>query len=136
MLNQKLKFLVPATILTLFLGACAQGEPEISIDTTEFDFGDVNIGEIVTRDLIVNNIGASTLVVDSLSTSCGCTTAELDQMQIAAGESTTLHITFDGGAHGDVTGFYTRQVFIDSNDPENPEIRVQFTANVIRGSGD
>ncbi len=120
-------------VLATLLTACSSGRPQISVDTVEFDFGDVSIGEIVQRDLTLSNTGTATLVIESVSTSCGCTTAELDEQQIPAGGNTTLHISFDGGAHGDVAEFYSRQVFIASNDPEQPELRIQFTANVIRG---
>ncbi|MEX1248474.1 MAG: DUF1573 domain-containing protein [Anaerolineales bacterium] len=118
----------------LLLAACGGGTPSIALDLTEFEFGDVNVGEIISRDVVLSNEGTGTLVIDSVSTSCGCTTAVLEQMSIPAGQSTLLHITFDAGAHGDVTGFYTRQVFIASNDPAQPEVSVQFSANVIRGT--
>jgi hypothetical protein len=119
---------------SFLLASCSPGQPSIAIDPIEFDFGDVNIGEIVTQDVVVSNVGNAELVIESVTTSCGCTTAEIEGTRIPPGESTTLKITFDGGAHGDVTNFYTRQVFIASNDPEQPEIRIEFTANVIRGS--
>ena len=123
------------TMASLLLTACAGSGAKISVEPAQFDFGDVIVGEIVTRDLRVTNTGSGTLVIESISTSCGCTTAAVDQTQIPAGESTLLHITFDAGAHGDVTAFYTRQVFIATNDAEQPEMRIEFTANVIRGQG-
>lgn len=126
--------LVLLLVLAWLLAACSPGQPLISVETTEFDFGDVKIGEIVNRDLIVSNTGSGTLIIEGITTSCGCTTAEIDDLQIQPGASTTLHITFDGGAHGDVTALYTRQVFIATNDPEQAELRVEFTANVIQGS--
>jgi hypothetical protein len=119
---------------SLLLVSCSAGQPKISVDPTEFDFGAVNIGEIVTQDLVVSNVGKADLVIDSVTTSCGCTSAKIANTRIPAGQYTTLTITFDGGAHGDVTNFYTRQVFVASNDPEQPEIRIEFTADVIRGS--
>lgn len=120
--------------LALLLAACAQGYAQILAETTEFNFGDVNIGEIVTRDITISNTGSGVLLIESITTSCGCTTAETDAVQIQPGDSTTLHIIFDSGAHGDTIAFYTRQVFVASNDPQQPELRIQFTANVIRGS--
>jgi hypothetical protein len=95
-------------------------------------FGDVMNGEIVSQEITVHNEGSAPLVVDAISTSCGCTQASLDPMIISPGGSSTLVIEFDSGAHGEaLNGAMLRQVFIASNDPQNPEVVVELTANVI-----
>ena len=116
----------------LFLAACAGGQPELNLETTLFDFGNVVNGEILSRDIVVSNKGNEPIIAKSVSTSCGCTTATLEPMTIPAGGSANLHITFDSGAHGpELTGQLTRQIFITSNDPNQPEAIVEFTANII-----
>lgn len=116
----------------LLLVACDNSRPQISVETTTVLLGDVANGEIVTRDLLVRNEGQELLIVDTISTSCGCTEATLDAMTIPPGDSTTLHITFDSGAHGpELTGSLIRQVFIDSNDPEQPELILELAANIL-----
>jgi len=113
------------------LAACAP-KPAISAEETLFDFGEVVNGNIVSRDVAITNTGQGTLVVETISTSCGCTTATLDPMTLEPGQSGTLHIEFDSGAHGpELTGTLTRQIFIVSNDPEQPELLVEFTATVL-----
>jgi hypothetical protein len=88
-------------------------------------------GTVITRDVGVSNTGNSTLLVEEISTSCGCTTATLEPMQLAPGATGTLHIAFDSGAHGpELTGPLVRQIFINSNDPEQPEVTVELAANV------
>lgn len=115
----------------LVLAACAGGEPQIGLEATALDLGDVPNGVIVTRDVAVRNEGETTLVVEDISTSCGCTTATLAPMQIAPGESGVLHIAYDSGAHGpDLTGPLVRQIFINSNDPTQPEATVEVAVNV------
>lgn len=118
--------------LAVLLTACAGNQPEVSLETTEFDFGDVVNGEIVSRDLMVRNTGTANLVVDTVTTTCGCTTGSLEPMTIPAGGEATLHIEFDTGAHGpELTGQVMRQVILISNDPQTPEATVAFTANVL-----
>ena len=113
------------------LAACSRGEPQIAVETAQLDFGDVPNGEIASRDVLVRNDGDSELVVEGISTSCGCTSATLEPMQIAPGESGTLHIEVDAGAHGpELTGPLVRQVFISSNDPTQPEVTVELAVNV------
>jgi len=80
----------------------------------------------------VRNIGQKPLVVDSVSTSCGCTSATLEPMTIDPGETANLHIELDSGAHGDeLTGPLIRQVFIASNDPQQPEAQVELSVDIL-----
>lgn len=126
----KLIFLI--LITTILLAACGSNQPSIFLEEEHFNFGDVINGKIMTRDIIVRNQGNSPLVVDSVATSCGCTTATLEPMTIQPAETGTLHIEFDSGAHGpELTGELVRQIFIVSNDPITPETTVEFVANVL-----
>lgn len=129
-------FLFVVILLGFLLVACSSGQPSISVDETSLDLGDVVNGEIVSRDLTVRNDGEVDLVVDSVITSCTCTQATVDPMTIGANESGTLHIEFDSGFHGpDLTGSLIRQVFINSNDPQQPELQVEFIVNVEARDG-
>ncbi len=118
------------------LAACSSGQPNISVEETSLDFGDVVNGEIISRDLSVRNTGTADLVVESIITSCACTQATVDPMNIGANESGTLHIEFDSGFHGpDLTGPLIRQVFINSNDPLQLELQVEFVVNLEARDG-
>lgn len=132
-MKQKLIFVI--VMITLLLAACSSEHPQIDLEAYNLDFGDVINGEIVEWELAVSNIGNAPLVVEAVSTSCGCTSATLEPMTISPGESGILHIEFDSGAHGpELTGEFSRQIFIASNDPQNPEVRVEFVSNVIANS--
>lgn len=114
-----------------FLAGCSRGAPAIVVETLQFDLGDVHNGEIAARDVTVRNAGDAELVIENISTSCGCTTANLEPMRLAPGESGTLHIEVDAGAHGpELTGPLVRQVFINSNDPAQPEVAVEVAVNI------
>lgn len=102
------------------------------METAEFDLGDVPNGEIAARDVVVRNEGDGLLVVEGISTSCSCTAAALEPMRLQPGESGTLHIEYDAGAHGpELRGEQIRQVFITSNDPIQPELVVELAVNVV-----
>lgn len=132
------RILLPLLLLLLSAGvlaACSSGTPQIAVETQAVDLGDVPNGTIAGRDVAVRNSGDSMLVVETISTSCGCTTATLEPMQLAPGESGTLHIEYDAGAHGpDLTGPLVRQIFINSNDPAQPEVTVELAVNVTAES--
>jgi uncharacterized protein (DUF58 family) len=124
-------FLALALLGLLALAACSSGEPQIDLETTRLELGDVPNGQVVEREVTVRNTGTGELVVEEISTSCGCTSATLEPMQLAPGESGVLHIEFDSGAHGEeLTGPLVRQVFLNSNDPAQPEATVELSVNV------
>ena len=53
-------------------------------------------------------------------------------MTIPAGDSGLLHFEFDSWAHGpQANGEISRQVFIVSNNPTQPEIVVEIIANAL-----
>jgi len=116
--------------ISLLLTACG-GQPEISVESIETDWGHVINGDIISRDVAVRNDGAAPLIIESVSTSCSCTAATLTPMTIEPGQTGTLRIEFDSGLHGpDLTGKLLRQVFIASNDPDLPEVIIEFSVVV------
>ena len=111
----------------VLLAACSSKQPNIGIEATELELGSVVNVEVVIRELQVSNTGDADLVIDEITTSCSCTTATLSPMTIPAGESGLLHIEFDSGYHGpNLTGQLVRQVFIKTNDPQQPETRIDL----------
>lgn len=112
--------------------ACSGSSPQIELEITNLDLGEAVNGEIVSRDVLVRNVGQNPLEIETVSTSCGCTSATLDPMVVAPGASANLHIEMDTGAHGpELTGPLVRQVFIASNDPNQPEAEVELSVNIL-----
>ncbi len=105
-------------------------EPRIMITPGSYDFGEIQY-EKVEHTFLVKNIGAKSLEIKGISTSCGCTKGAVESETIMPGESTNLLVTFDPNLMDEeVLGDILRVVYIKSNDPEQPEIEVKITANV------
>ena len=119
--------------VTLALAACSGQSPEIVLGADAFEFGEVVNGVIAEKDLTITNNGGVPLIIEEVSTSCGCTMAEVNPSAINPGESGVLHIEFDSGAHGpELTGELMRQIFLQTNDPDNPEVVITFSAVVVQ----
>lgn len=149
-----IKKILIVTVLGLLLAGCSQNivdvsedvvEGEISIDVgnpevfsnikatpSNFDFGDIDKtkGNLSTT-IKISNTADFTLKLNRLSTSCGCTTAEMDMSDLTPGESRDMKITFDPMAHPDITGRIVRVVYLQTSDPSLPELEIEITGNVI-----
>ena len=120
-----------ALMVAVFLTACG-GQPQISVAESNLEFGDVVNGDVVVRKISVQNKGQGDLIIEAVSTSCGCTQAAIEPMTILPGSNGTLTVEFDSGAHGpELTGELIRQVFIATNDPEQPETVLELAANIL-----
>ncbi len=122
------RVLVIVGLSTLILAAAgcsvAPGGPpgSIQLSVSEFDFGTIPNSGPVRHVFQVRNIGEGELLIESVSTSCGCTTAEINSHSLAPGATADLQVTYDPLAHAGATGEFMRQVFVRSNDPDTPEV--------------
>ena len=128
-----MKRLAPLVLWSmLIVNACAPGLPDIALERAEADLGSLPNGEVRTFEVAVTNRGQGDLVIEAVTTSCGCTTASIEPGVIAPGGTGDLIIRYDSGAHGaDFSGRVARQVFVDTNDPDEPEVEFSFTAMVV-----
>jgi rhodanese-related sulfurtransferase len=107
---------------------------QISFDRTTHNFGDVPQSQgILETTFEVKNEGESVLEIGELSTSCGCTKAEISSNSIKPNSKATLTVYFDPDFHKEPADELTRTVFIPTNDPSNPEAEVKITVDILEG---
>lgn len=100
---------------------------EISFTEYEHDFGKVTEGEKVAYVFTFTNKGPGHLVINSASTSCGCTVTKYSRNPIAPGAGGTLEVVFDTSAR---SGVQTKTVSVNSNSKVAVVI-LKITADVI-----
>jgi len=122
-----LQFVLTFSLLAQF------NPPKIVSLENEFDFGDIIEGETVEHEFVLNNIGGDILEITRIRASCGCTAAEPTKTKLAPEETTSLKVKFDSTRR---LGKQKKYVYIFSNDPETPQLRLTFKANVISNSGE
>ena len=127
--------LVGLLILTLAAAsgcAVAANPPgQVELSASEFDFGDIPNTGPVSHTFQVRNVGQGALEITGVSTSCGCTTAEIGSPRLTPGGVTDLTVTFDPQAHDGTTGYFMRQVYVRSDDPDTPEATLTIRATVV-----
>ena len=118
----------------------------ITVIESSYNFGDIDIfGGKVSTTYTLKNEGSEDIRVVSAVTSCMCTEGKIGDLEfgmhessgktviIPAGEEKTLSATFDPLAHGpNGTGKIKRELFLKTNSTATPEIKVTFSANVVK----
>jgi len=104
--------------------------PELADKNYTYDFGDIGPEEKVEKTFTIKNIGTKDLVIQDVSSSCGCTAALISEDVIPPGGEAQLLVTYDPRVNKDKGTFVTRKVRIRSNDPAAPLAEFTITANV------
>lgn len=123
-------------VLVILVSGCSNGlnAPKIELNTKYFDLGDIDPSEGKrVETFFVKNAGKMPLNILSVSTSCGCTEAEVESEEILPGEQSKLTVTYDPSVHPDLVGKIERVVYIKSNDPLQEEIELELIGNVLKG---
>jgi len=105
--------------------------PELADRNYTYDFGDIAPDRKVERIFTLMNKGTRDLVIQDVSSSCGCTAALVDKDIIPPGGTADILVTYDPRVNKDQGRFITRKVRIKSNDPVVPLAEFTISANVL-----
>jgi len=116
----------------------------------EFDFGQVQLSNgKVSHEFIVKNEGKNPLEFLNANTSCGCTSTQIIlkdnaspeylmaghqepvkwQGSLGPGEEGKVIVYYDPAVHPELNGAVTREVMIDTNDPNAPQLKLRIHVN-------
>lgn len=108
--------------------------PELTVDRELHDFGVIpQFGGKVETTFQLTNTGTELLKIGTLTTSCSCTSATVDNPNLEAGETTKMTVVFDPNLHEEPFDVFKRTVFIPTNDPNNPELEVSVQVDIAEG---
>jgi uncharacterized cupredoxin-like copper-binding protein len=96
---------------------------------TQYNFGQVKEGNVVSHTFQLVNNGQSELEVKDIKTSCGCTAAMLSSSKLKPGEAGTLKIDLDTKNR---VGKMSRTITIVSNDVEQENKILTIYAEVLK----
>ncbi|MGC4069183.1 MAG: DUF1573 domain-containing protein [Polyangiaceae bacterium] len=105
----------------------AAAAPKIEVPTKLHDFGTATEGDKLTHVFQIKNTGAGNLVLDRVTTSCGCTNAVIKTKEIPAGGTGEIEVTFDTTAR---RGPNRKSITVLSNDPNSPRTQMEVAVNV------
>jgi hypothetical protein len=107
--------------------AAEQKAPRIRVEPEAFDFGKALPDKTLRKEFTLSNFGDAPLVIENVSTTCGCTAALTSDTRLEPGSSTVLRVSLETRSY---SGKVERQVLVRSNDPKTPLFTVKVSATV------
>jgi len=121
-------------------------KPVIEVKETTYDMGTIKVSDTKEKEFMIKNSGTKPLLLSEVSSSCGCTTGQI----VYKGELSkkfSMHNQDDYVAQIEpqtsavvkvvympftmpVYGAVSRQVFMNTNDPNKPKLEFTIKANV------
>lgn len=102
----------------------------LTFSTIEFDMGDVKFGQTKQHDVVLTNNSAEAIDVNSVGSSCSCTSGRMDKNPIESYKSGKFHIFFNSLKTGRGSQVKTITVnWMEGGQNRNQTIR--FKVNVI-----
>lgn len=105
----------------------APAGPHIAVEPPSFDFGKAVQNKTLQKEFSIRNLGDADLVLDSVTTSCGCTVAEGYTKVVKPGASTHLLVSLQTRT---TSGKLQKSVLIKSNDPGKGLYELKLEATV------
>ena len=102
--------------------------PKIVFKEDSHDFGKVPRGPELQYNFTFTNKGNSTLTIERVQTSCGCTGATVgEQKDYNKNESGEIKVNFSTQGRD---GHQEKTIIIYSNDPENPQKAITISCDI------
>lgn len=99
--------------------------PNFEIIPQSHDFGVIaQRNGVVTTQFTIKNIGQKDAHVENISTSCGCTSASIEQEGLLPNTETQVRVDFDPNYHEEPKGRFSRTVFLQMSSGEELEFRI------------
>ncbi|MCX6584145.1 MAG: DUF1573 domain-containing protein [Candidatus Aminicenantes bacterium] len=120
------KLLVIMLFVSLFASFLA-AKSQIKFTQTTIDFGEVDSGGEVNVKFDFENAGDSVLIIKNVSTTCGCTTTQLEKLEYQPGEKGSIPVKFNSKGY---SGKTSKTITVSSNDEAIPYARLEITGKV------
>ena len=120
--------LAPVSAETTRPPEAATEGPRIAVDPPSFDFGKALPQKPLSRVFSIRNFGQDDLVIENVSTSCGCTVTDHPAKVVKPGGSTPLKVTLTTPQNA---GRLSKSVMVRSNDPVRPVFEIKLQATVV-----
>lgn len=132
MCNMKNKVILAATCLVLFLGSYSEVYSERMVWEQTLIEKVANVGDLQIDAVFRFSVQDKPVTIQSIRSSCGCTTASLSKKRFEPGETGEIEVHFKLGAR---VGAQKKYIMLQVDDPEHPSVELElqvYIPHVIR----
>lgn len=121
-------------------------KPQVEAKQMSANLGSMKVSEQKSYDFVIKNTGEKPLLLSNVSSSCGCTVGQVIyegkeseefsmhpqgsfMLEVAAQKQAILRVTYRPYVMP-VYGPVEREVYVETNDPQNPKLIFKITAFV------
>lgn len=121
-------------------------KPKVEVKQTSQDLGQMKVSDEKSKDFIMKNIGSRNLILSNISSSCGCTVGQVIYQgekspefgmhsksafakEILPGKEAAIRVIYRPYVMP-VYGLVEREVYVETNDPQNSKLTFKVTAMV------
>ena len=105
-------------------------EPRIQLLPSNYDLGKIHQKDgVVSTKFEVKNSSTADIRITEITTSCGCTTAVIDNNLIQPQTSQVLTVNFNPNFHDEPEGVFSRTIFLQSSD--DIEYQAKITVEIV-----
>jgi hypothetical protein len=107
--------------------AQASVAPKLEVSSSVWDFGEKWSGEKAETTLTLKNVGDAPLHIERVQSSCGCTTAQVDNKVLQPGQTEEFRVSYSTTKR---TENVRQKILVYSDDPANPVTMIQVRGRV------
>lgn len=117
------------SVFLIFSSGLLPGEkaPKIKFKEDIWDFGRTKQGQVLNHVFFFTNEGDSPLVIEKVSTSCGCAAALVSDKKIEPGNKGEIKVTLNTKGY---EGHVSKYIYVETNDPLEPRKQLTVSANI------
>ncbi len=118
-------------LFSLFIDI-AFASPKINLPNgREYYLGELEEGKLYNQSFFVGNTGDSPLEVKVVKVGCGCTTIIHPKTKISIPPNQAIEVKYTFNSEG-MEGSEQKYIYIDSDDPDEPSIKITLNTSVKR----
>lgn len=121
-------------------------KPRVEVKTTFFDMGEIKVSDQKKAEFTLKNVGSKSLQLFNISSSCGCTVGQIvyegkESQEFGMHSAGSFNREISSGKEAKVRVIYRpyvmpvygpveREVYLSTNDPDNPKLVFKVKAYV------
>lgn len=101
--------------------------PKLIIEESEHNFGSMEVGQTLEHEFVIRNEGEGVLKLKKDRSTCKCTMAEFEEVDVEPGDSYKVKLSWIAKA---LDPAFSQAAYIKTNDPDNKEIELRVVGRV------